>query len=412
MEIARYNGGQIFLAGVDRVTKTRNLTLRYSLQQMTYWAVYAGPVSFAAAYLMAKGFRAAQVGAVLACANFFSCLLQPVLAGFADRAGGRVLPRLLTGLAAVSFSSFGAVLLLAPPLPVFAVLYLVGVLSFDVMVPLLNSVSVYYDRRGCSINYGVGRGVGSLAFAAAALGIGHVMEAAGADWMPRIELCLLVLFALLTLGYPKLDGAAPEAGEAAEGRRSSSLAAFVFRYPWYNLSLAGVLLLAVFHAMTENYLIEIVRRLGGDSGDVGIALFLATVTAVPALLWFDRIHARLSSDRILKIAGVMFTLKAVIFLAAFHLRCIYGAELLQTVTYGFLSPVQMYFARERVAPEDMVKGQAAATAAYALGCASGNLMGGLLIGSFGVTAMLTVGAAMAALGTLVLFLTVGRDKSK
>ena len=98
------------------MTGTKNLTPRFSLQQMLYWALYAGPISFAAMQL------------------------------------------------------------LSPPLPVFAGLYLLGVLSFDVMVPLLNSLSVYYSLRNYTINYGIGRGIGSLAFSSAALAVGHIME--------------------------------------------------------------------------------------------------------------------------------------------------------------------------------------------------------------------------------------------
>ena len=38
----------------------------------------------------------------------------------------------------------------------------------------------------------------------------------------------------------------------------------------------------------------------------------------------------------------------------------------------------------------------------------GNLAGGQLIGSLGVIAMLSAGVGMAAAGTLILFLTLGR----
>ena len=398
-----------FLCGVNCVARTRNLTFRYSLQQMAYWAVYAGPVSFAATYLLDKGFHASQVGIVLACSNFFSCLLQPVLANFADRAKRPVLPGLLTGLAALSFCCFAAILLFAPPPPIFAVLYLAGVLSFDVMIPLLNSTSIYYSLRKYPINYGIGRGIGSLAFSVASMGIGYIMELAGSDWMPRIELGLLALFILITLGYPKVDGVIPEtAGKEAQKQESCSLIRFFSRYKWYNLSLLGVLFLAMFHAMTENYLIEIVRRLGGDSGSVGIALFVATVVEVPVLFCFDRIQSRISCSTILKISGLMFILKAVLFLAVGSVFGIYLIEVLQVVTYALLSPVQMYYARERVEPADMVKGQSMITASYALGCALGNLIGGQLIGYFSVVTMLIAGIVMAVLGTLTLFLTLGR----
>ena len=101
MAETKYNRKENFRMGWETVDETKNLTLRFSLQQMLYWALYAVPISFAAAYLLDKGFRPAQVGVVLACANFGSCLLQPVLASYADRARRPVLPGLLTALAAL-----------------------------------------------------------------------------------------------------------------------------------------------------------------------------------------------------------------------------------------------------------------------------------------------------------------------
>ena len=44
----------------------KSLTFRYSLHQMAYWAAVAGVVSFASAYLLARGFTAGQVGVLLA----------------------------------------------------------------------------------------------------------------------------------------------------------------------------------------------------------------------------------------------------------------------------------------------------------------------------------------------------------
>lgn len=77
-------------------------------------------------------------------------------------------------------------------------------------------------------------------------------------------------------------------------------------------------------------------------------------------------------------------------------------------SYGFLSPVQVYYANEKVAPGDMVKGQAFITSSYTLGCAMGNLTGGQLMERVGVSGLLAAGVVIAALGTLVLLLTVER----
>ena len=83
-------------------------------------------------------------------------------------------------------------------------------------------------------------------------------------------------------------------------------------------------------------------------------------------------------------------------------------EILQSTSYGFLGPTQVYYAGARVRPADMVKGQAFITAAYSLGCSGGNFAGGQLL-NFGVDTMLLAGVAMALAGTLFLFLTVNKS---
>ena len=59
----------------------------------------------------------------------------------------------------------------------------------------------------------------------------------------------------------------------------------------------------------------------------------------------------------------------------------------------------------------MIKGHAFITAAYALGCAAGNFVGGQLLGR-GVSTMLLTGIVMAVMGTVIVFTTVTKkDRS-
>ncbi|MBR2928891.1 MAG: MFS transporter [Oscillospiraceae bacterium] len=383
----------------------KDLTLRYTLQQMAYWAAAAGVMSFATAYLLAKDFPASQVGVLLASGNLLSCLMQPILAERADRAGGDILKKLIVGMSLLSALCFALLPLLPLPRFVFGLLYLMGVFFLDAMLPLLNAISVAYNHCGCRINYGLGRGIGSFAFSIAALVIGKVIAAWGADWMIALAVALLLAHAAATPGYPSLGAMRPTAEEATR-TECCSLPVFFSRYRWYCASLFGVALLAMFHAMTENYLIETVKPLGGDSGSVGVALFIATLIEMPVLIRFDQVRRRIADTWLLKIAGISFLIKAVLFLLAGSVAEIYLLQLLQATSYAFLSPTQLYYASHRVAPADMVKGQACITASYALGCALGNFAGGQLLHFFSLRVMLWSGVGIALAGTVILFLTV------
>ena len=372
---------------------------------MAYWAAAAGILSFASAFLLEKGFSTAQVGTLLASGNILSCVVQPILADRADRSGAQVINRYVVGLTVLCAACFLAIQLLPMPQWLFGLLYLMGVFTFDAMMPLLNSVCVAYNQQDYKINYGFGRGIGSFAYSLAALAIGKVIAGFGADWMIWIVLILLAANAVVTLGYPRLNQQVIREKQVSE---CCSIPVFFKRYKWYCLSLMGVMLLAMFHAMTENYLIKVMGRLGGDSGSVGVALFIATAIEMPVILWFDTVRKHIRDNLLLKLAGVSFLLKAVLFLVAPSVNSIYAIQLLQATSYSFLSPTQLYYANNKVSQVDMVKGQAFITASYTLGCAIGNFVGGQLLELFDVVALLVAGIVMAAAGTLVLFLTVDR----
>ena len=384
----------------------KSLTFQYTFHQMAYWATAAGVVSFATAFLLQQGFAASTVGLLLASGNLLSCGFQPVLASWADRTGGNVLKWLTLVLTLISAACFTSIQLLPLPETLFGLLYLLGVFAFDAMNPLMNALNVSYMTNGYSINYGLSRGLGSLAYAFAALGIGKVMARFGSEWMIWISLGLLAINAAMTLSYPSL---VTSVLEKKENRDACSVPVFFRRYKWYCVSLLGVMLLGMFHAMTENYLIEIVTPLGGDSGTVGVALFVATAIEAVFLVYLDQIRSKISDNWLLKIAGLSFVLKSVLFLLAGNVMTIYAIQLLQATSYTFLSPIQMYYANNKIRAADMVKGQAFSTASYTLGCAAGNFAGGQLLSAFDVRTMLIAGIAMAVAGTAVFFLTVEKQ---
>lgn len=385
-----------------------SLNFKYTIQQIFYWAAVAGVISFASSFLLEKGFTAAQIGALLACGNILSCALQPVLADRADRAGPHLINLFIITLTVICLACLIVIQFVPVPMWIFGALYVTAVFSVDAMIPLFNALCVAYNKVSHSINYGLGRGLGSFAYAVAALGIGKVIAGHGSDWMVWIVLVLMGSNLLIALTYPKLAYV-----DASDVKRAEccSISVFFRRYKWYCLSLLGVMLLALFHMMTENYLIKILGRLGGDSSSVGIALFVATTIEMPVVIYIEKIRKRLNDNLLFKLAGLSFLLKAVLLLFAPSVRSIYFIQLLQATSYSFLAPVQLFYANNKVCQSDMVKGQAFITAAYTLGCAIGNFLGGQLLDMSGVMALLIAGVIVAAAGTAILFVTVEKYDS-
>lgn len=382
----------------------KSLTLRYSAIQFSYWAATTGASAFAATYLLERHVSSAAVGAVLAAAGVLSCIVQPFLAAVQDRAQAPALNHTLFRMSALCCLCFALQLL--PGLPLFAVglCYMAGVFCASTMQPLLNALSVACNQAGYPVDYGAARGAGAAASALATLVLGFSIERLGVQILPVFVLALRALSMLMLAGYPVIRRTKVQSAS----QKSCPVTAFFLRYRWYCASLAGIALLGMFHAMTENYLIAILQRLGGSSSHVGTALFISSLSAAPVIFSFSAIRKHARDTTLLKISAVSFLLKSVGFCLVRRVEAVYLLQLLQMTSYALLAPTEVYYAGAQVRQEDMVKGQALITAAYALGCSAGNFAGGQLL-AFGVSALLAAGVSMALAGTVVIFLTADRQ---
>ena len=388
----------------------RNLTLLYCMHQSVYYFAIAGVGAFAVTYLLGRGFDTASIGVMLAASNILSCILQPAIGAYVDRTSVARLQTLIPASLTASFAMLGALELIPMPKLLEGLCYIFGYLTFSITMPLCNSLCAYYSRKGSHVNYGAGLGVGSVFFSFGSLAFGYVIAQLGATAMIVFVLLLLVVQLVLVMRYPRVQPEAPSG--AAQGRTDSlSMAAFLGRYKLFVLTMTGVAFLAACHAMSENFLIQIFTRIGGGSENVGVALFLACITAAPAQLYFERIQRRLSAVLLLRISGVFFMLKVILLIFAKTVPSVYTIFLLQTFTYGFLYPPLYYLVLQRIDVKDMAKGQTLASAMFSLGMAMGNLLGGVAVENWGLNPMLALAAVIACAGTLLVNVTVRRKEA-
>lgn len=377
----------------------KKLTLRYSLSQFTYWAASTGATSFATAYMLGHGLPSALVGTLLAVSGLLSCISQPMIAAAMDKNKSFALPQVMLLISLLCGGCYCLLMLNTLPLRAVGLLYMLGIWSSDAMHPMLNALSVAYNSAGCRISYGPARALGSAASAISTLTLGYILADLGSGWMLAFIIFFRAMSIVVLLGYPRIEKAGVS---SATGVSNCTAMEFLLRYKRFCITLLGVLFCGMFHAMTENYMIAIMGRLGGDSSHVGTALFIGSMCAAPAIFVFDRIRRYYRDSTLLKIGGLSFFAKAMLLYFAGSINTIYVLQLIQITSYVFLVPTLVYYAGAKVSEADMIKGQAFATAAYSLGCAAGNFAGGQLLGH-GVESMLIAGIVMAGFGAVIVF---------
>lgn len=381
--------------------------LRYTIHQALFWFADCGINSFAVTYLEGKGFEIPLIGIMMFCGNCLSFSVQMFLADFADRnADKNSLPILMSILGAISLASLFFIRAASLSTPVFFILYMLLLACFDMEIPLMNSTCVYYAEKGYKISFGIPRGVAAFMYGVASLLFGFLMRDFGIEWMPNVTILIFVLFIITSITYPKVNPEERNLGGAdaavAEAHTDAlGILPFIKKYKWYAMSLISIALFGLVHLSSENYLIEIFKNVGGDSSNVGVALFIATTIEAPVTLVAMWAMRKAGAKKIWILVGISFMLKMTILFFARSVTAVYLGQVTQLTTYSLIPPGQVYYSNQCVGEADMVKGQSISTAAYVLGCAIGNLLGGIIVGNFGVKTLLVMNFVLAFVSVAV-----------
>lgn len=388
----------------------RFLNRKYMLNQFLYYSLFASMFAFVSVYLLDKGFANTTIGTVLSLTSLSSILIQTFLGHLIDRYQQLKLQDVMAGL--ILLVVLGSVALYFMPNPLGLLLLIIVTFSLTQSnTPLLNSLAFIYTKYGIKINYGFARGIGSLAYALATVVLGYVIEATSSELLPLYYAvnALVLFFAIRSYKINEKELTQPVLSEMTQEKEpvlEKNFFQFVADYKKLVLLMLGVVFLFFTHSIINNFFIQVISPVGGDSGKMGTAIFIGTIVELPAMMNYDRLESKIPVDRLLKISALFFLAKhALTFLAA-NVFTIYIAQFLQIGAYSIIYPALVDYVNKVVAPEDLVKGQSLLASSIALSGVFGSFIGGILLDAVGVSSTLLLGVITTIIGLLITFLSV------
>ena len=384
----------------------RGMTARYAAIQGSYFMAYAAIYSYASAFLLSRGFLNSEIGLVMALSNVLAAVVQSAAATYADRPGAAPVKYLTVGMTAGAIV-LAAALFLLPGGKLLTAVLVVAVMTLLLAVqPLISAMGFEHINRGVAINYGLARGTGSISYGAATFVLGQAVALWGEQILPLSYVLLLGAFACATVSFRRA-AQGHRAAPAAAARGGSPLA-FLARYPRYTVLLIGLTLIFTQHYAQNNYLLQILTNLGGDSQAFGLSMSLSAVMELPAMLSFSRLVRRFSASTLLKVSCVFYLCKALVITTAPTLTVAVLAQTLQMLAFALYTPASVYYANMRIDEADRVKGQAYLTMTMMLGGVFGSLFGGFLIDRFGFAVMQWSLTAVSAAGMAISLAAIER----
>lgn len=395
------------------------LNFEYACIQGTYWMVYSIVSSFASVFLLSRNYSNTEIGIILAAANVVAVILQPLAADLADRSKrftviglSQIMTIIMMVMTVGLFSLQGKSLGLA-------VIFVLLIAWHTALQPLINSLNFKLQESGVHINFGVARSMGSLAYSILTAILGTLVENYGVQTLPisgEIVMLMLLLSLFLTRKqYLKVKAANAEKGliETKNGEEEAeeiTLTDFIRRNRIFFVINIGVVGVYFSNSVLNNYMMQIVADVGGDSEDMGRVLAVMAFLEIPTMVCFDALRKRFSCQLMLKVAAVGFTAKIFMCYMATSVTMIFAAHLLQLVSFALFLPAMVHFIDEIMSKGEAVKGQALYTMMITVTTIFSSLVGGAILDFSGAKMLTLVATVATAIGAVIIIATVDKVK--
>lgn len=190
-------------------------TAQYALIQALYWMSFCMIFSFASVYLLDKGFSNTAIGLLIGISGTISAILQPWIGGLAGDGAGKMPLKRMMILLSILMLALAVGLLLVPGNKVMTVLiYGTAIVFLQVLTPLSYSLGMACINRGEKLNFGLARGLGSLAYAGISYAAGFLVASVGTVFIPASVVVIygVMIAAVRMFGTGKAAGVGNAAG--------------------------------------------------------------------------------------------------------------------------------------------------------------------------------------------------------
>lgn len=373
--------------------------LIYNFIHIIFWCTYVVTWSYTAVYLEHYEYSNTVVGMVTGMGAIISVLLQPLLASFVKKSRRLTTRKIIIylKLAAIVFS-IGMCL---EPVGKWTVALLFMILAtIDVTIPaMLSTLAMEYVNSGNTMNYGVARGVGSVAYAAFSFILGYILKQVDIKWLALLY-AVLSLFVIIFCVFLKDPLEHREnVSQLTSGKGRHDQMGIMKKYPFLIYFLLGTVMLFMGHNMINMFLVRVIEKAGGASENLGMALAIAAILELPVMALFNKLVKRIKISKLLIFSATCFLAKCLLTFLSGNLATIYLAQVLQIGAFGLFTPASVYFINTAMDREDSSIGQALLGAfSLGLGGALGNVFGGIVIEHNGVQGMLLWTIILAGMG--------------
>ncbi len=386
-------------------------TTGYTILNVMYFAAFCTLHAYAAVFLLSRGFSNTSIGILLAAANVTSALFQPFIAGIIDKGGWLTNRRFILISCLIILAGSVVLRSIVSQAAIFVIFAMIYMIQFAYQ-PVMTALCFEYQKKGCDIYYGLARGLGSAGFAVTSAFMGSAVEKHGETLLMTVTAVIMIIsvIAIYFFRPGKENGTdTAAAGVKKEEAAHGNIKLFFGTYPAFALFVAATILFFFAHNMINDFMIQIIRSLGGAEKELGYSNFLQAILELPVMALIGLVLKKVSPAKLLVFSGIAFFIKILILVFATNMVWMFVSQSFQLFAYAVFIPAAAYYVSDTMTENDQVKGQAYVTSAITIGGVFSNLLSGIILDNLGMKPMLITGSLVCLAGVVISFFALRRD---
>ncbi|MBQ3372387.1 MAG: MFS transporter [Oscillospiraceae bacterium] len=271
--------------------------------------------------------------------------------------------------------------------------------------PSINALASRWNAVS-PVDFGSSRGFSSLLYAIMTVCVGLLLKIMPPFFLPTFYLKTMgMLFCILFLTV--LPDSARQEEPTADFSSNFRLGSVMNGS--FAFLLLGIFCLSVGHIMIDNFMLQIMQSVGGNSENLGIAVSVAALVEFPAMKSYRFLSSRFGNARILVFSAFAWVIKNLLIFLASSPSVICAAETLQFFSYALYTPGIVTYIGEKYPKNEQLCRLSLVGSAYTAGSFASASIGGLLLDFFGVHSALLSIIPITLVGALLFIAAVRRD---
>jgi PPP family 3-phenylpropionic acid transporter len=378
------------------------LQTKYNLLQILFWVSYCSIYGYITVFLQYKGMTNSEIGIVTGVGSISTIFLSPFISSLISKIKDLTIKKLLFIL--YTFNIVAMLLFTFLPIPtiVIMILYMIIIAFMVSAVPLVSTICMDYLKVGKYINFGVSRGMGSVAYATTAVVLGQLIEFLNPNACTYLFVISSIFLFIDLFSFEDI-----QIQDSNKNEETTSIIEVVKTYKVFFMILLGFGFMFSATSALSVYLINIVKNLGGSTSLYGVAVFAMAASELPFMSIVHTLLKKHKAESILFIASIFYIFRNFTICLAGNTTILIIGMLFQGASYGLFTGVITYYVNDYLKPEHQVLGQTLiAMITTGFGSTIGNVLGGFLQDSFGLQSMLYFAMGITIIAFIMIFITL------